>query len=57
MKKIFLTLALGIATITFAQQSGMEKPGKMDPEQRKAEMQKRQRSSRDEPDGLDVRCN
>jgi hypothetical protein len=24
MKKIFLTLALGIATITFAQQSGME---------------------------------
>ncbi len=47
MKKIFLTLALGIATITFAQQSGMEKPGKMDPEQRKAEMQKRQQEHLD----------
>ena len=38
MKKIFLTLALGVATITFSQQ--MNRPAKMDPEQRKAEMQK-----------------
>lgn len=42
MKKIFLTLVLGFATIAFAQQKGMDRPGKMDPEQRKAEMQKRQ---------------
>lgn len=42
MKKLFLTLALGIATVSFAQQAGMEKPGKMDPEQKKAEMLKRQ---------------
>lgn len=44
MKKIFLTLALGVATINFAQQ--MDRPAKMDPEQRKAEMQKTTRTSR-----------
>ena len=47
MKKIILTLALGIATITFAQQSGMGKPGKMDPEQRKAAMQQKQQEHLD----------
>ena len=45
MKKIFLTLALGVATITFAQQ--MDRPAKMDPEQRKAEMQKKQQEHLD----------
>ena len=45
MKKIFLTLALGVATITFAQQ--MDRPAKMDPEQRKVEMQKRQQEHLD----------
>ncbi len=47
MKKTFLTIALGLATITFAQQKEMDKSGKMNPEQRKVEMQKRQQEHLD----------
>lgn len=43
MKKIFVTLALGLATITFAQQT----PQKQNWEQRKAEMQQKQQAHLD----------
>ena len=43
MKKIFVTLALGLATITFAQQT----PQKQNWEQRKAEMQQKQQENLD----------
>ena len=45
MKKIFVTLALGLATITFAQQTPQKQ--KQDWEQRKVEMQKKQQEHLD----------
>lgn len=47
MKKVFLSLLLGIATISFAQQAEMNRTGKMDPEKKKAEMQKKQQAHLD----------